>query len=251
MGLFGKKEMCSVCNENEGNKKLLDGYVCKNCIKKVAPCFTTISWNNYTKDKFKNAIALSEENEILLKKFLPTKKIEKYISFDENNKLWKIHTYNVIFKYEDIISYELIEDGESITKGGLGGAVVGGALLGGTGVLAGSILGKKKTKKEIDELRVKIITRNEFYQVVFINFLIAGPVKSGSLVHKGYKAAADRIISELTVIMDLLDSTNRVSNSTPTPMSDADQIIKFKQLYDEGIITEEEFIAKKRQLLGI
>ncbi len=35
------------------------------------------------------------------------------------------------------------------------------------------------------------------------------------------------------------------------PHSDADEIRKFKQLWDEGIITEEEFIAKKKQLLGI
>lgn len=249
MGLFGKKEVCSVCNENEGNKKLLDGYVCKDCIKKVAPCFTTLSWNSYTKDKFKKAIALAEENAVLQNKFQPTKKIEKYISFDENNKLWKLYAYNIIFKYEDIISYELIEDGECITKGGLGGAVVGGALFGGAGVIAGSILGKKKQKKEINEFRIKIITRNEFYQVVFINFLIAGPVKSGSLVHKGYKATADRIISELTVIADILSNTNSVSDNAS--ISEADQIIKFKQLYDEGIITEEEFKAKKRQLLGI
>lgn len=30
-----------------------------------------------------------------------------------------------------------------------------------------------------------------------------------------------------------------------------DDIRKFKQLYDEGIITEEEFNVKKRELLGL
>lgn len=49
--------------------------------------------------------------------FQPTKKIEKYISFDENNKLWKVKTLLTVFEYSDIVSYELLEDGESITKG--------------------------------------------------------------------------------------------------------------------------------------
>lgn len=42
-----------------------------------------------------------------------------------------------------------------------------------------------------------------------------------------------------------------VSASTPQPASQADEIVKFKNLLDQGIITEEEFTAKKKQILGI
>ncbi len=35
------------------------------------------------------------------------------------------------------------------------------------------------------------------------------------------------------------------------PQSDADELRKFKQLLDDGIITEEEYNAKKKQILGI
>ena len=38
---------------------------------------------------------------------------------------------------------------------------------------------------------------------------------------------------------------------TPPAISSADEIVKFKNLYDQGIITEEEFNAKKKQLLGL
>ncbi|MGA3599022.1 SHOCT domain-containing protein [Lysinibacillus agricola] len=34
-------------------------------------------------------------------------------------------------------------------------------------------------------------------------------------------------------------------------MSAADEILKFKKLLDDGILTKEEFDAKKKQLLGI
>ena len=33
--------------------------------------------------------------------------------------------------------------------------------------------------------------------------------------------------------------------------SSADELRKYKQLLDEGVITEEEFEAKKKQLLGL
>ena len=37
----------------------------------------------------------------------------------------------------------------------------------------------------------------------------------------------------------------------PTPFSTADELKKFKELLDSGIITQEEFDAKKKQLLGL
>ena len=40
-------------------------------------------------------------------------------------------------------------------------------------------------------------------------------------------------------------------NSTTTAVSAADEIKKFKELLDSGIITQEEFDAKKKQLLGL
>jgi hypothetical protein len=46
-----------------------------------------------------------------------------------------------------------------------------------------------------------------------------------------------------------------IKNNTGAPavqaVSAADEIIKFKQLLDMGIITQEEFDAKKKQLLGL
>ena len=35
------------------------------------------------------------------------------------------------------------------------------------------------------------------------------------------------------------------------PVSSADELKKFKELLDNGIITEEEFAEKKKQLLGL
>lgn len=249
MGLFGKTGQCSVCGQNEGSKKLMDGYICKNCMKRTEPFIITLSWKNYTTDRVKHAIAEADRNAQLFHTYHPTKKMENYISFDENHKLWKTVGYRIIFRYEDIVRYDLLEDGVSVTKGGLGSAAIGGVLFGGSGAVAGSIVGKKKTSREIHEFRLKVVTRNEFYPEVFINFLPAGSIKSDGFVYRNYKSAAQSIITELDVIMDSMNQKDAVNNSTE--MSGADEIVKYKRLWDDGIITQEEFEAKKRQLLGL
>lgn len=45
--------------------------------------------------------------------------------------------------------------------------------------------------------------------------------------------------------------TTRARKSADAPMSGADEIRKYRQLADEGIITEEEFEKKKRDILGL
>lgn len=40
-------------------------------------------------------------------------------------------------------------------------------------------------------------------------------------------------------------------NPVAAPASSADELLKFKQLLDSGAITQEEFDAKKKQLLGL
>lgn len=53
-------------------------------------------------------------------------------------------------------------------------------------------------------------------------------------------------------LRDLIES-KRIANepSTTKTLSAADEIIKYKDLLDAGILTQEEFDAKKKQLLGI
>lgn len=57
-------------------------------------------------------------------------------------------------------------------------------------------------------------------------------------------------------ISDLLIERQNKSTVTTTikqeaPKSDADELKKYKELLDSGIITQEEFDAKKKQLLGL
>ena len=44
---------------------------------------------------------------------------------------------------------------------------------------------------------------------------------------------------------------NKGKSQVAATISGADEILKYKELLDQGIITEEEFQEKKKQLLGI
>ena len=245
--MFGKKkELCCICNQNEGDKKIIEGMICKNCISKCGQFLLTLSWKNVSSERIKQAIYANEVNAKNLEVFTVTRKCEKYIELDENNRLWKVPCFSptLVFPYSDIISYELLQDGETITKGSLGGAMVGGALFGGVGAIVGSGMGSK-TKQEISEYRIKIVTKNPCYPEVYINFLTTGKVRSNSILYKTLSGNAQHILSLLNII---------TSNSTGTAepiTSAADEIKKYKNLLDEGIITQEDFDAKNKQLLNL
>ncbi|MBQ7119914.1 MAG: SHOCT domain-containing protein [Oscillospiraceae bacterium] len=57
-------------------------------------------------------------------------------------------------------------------------------------------------------------------------------------------------ISSLLIERQEQNTKANTQNSSPT-QSNADELKKFKELFDSGIITQEEFDAKKKQLLGL
>lgn len=76
------------------------------------------------------------------------------------------------------------------------------------------------------------------------------------IVASNNKASVDKlylqIAEELKRLIDTqLHSTPTQTAPTETPIDVADQIKKLADLRDSGILTEEEFNAKKKQLLGI
>ena len=53
-------------------------------------------------------------------------------------------------------------------------------------------------------------------------------------------------------LVELIESKRHETKSEPTQqLSAADELIKYKGLLDAGVLTQEEFDAKKKQLLGI
>ena len=192
--------------------------------------------------------------------FYPTKTVGNYFAIDENSRQWAL--YKGLFPswkndvprgYGDIVDFELLEDGSSITKGGVGSALVGGFLFGRTGAIVGSITGAKKTKQTCTNLTIKITVNTIGCPTEYIK-LITSSTKRESAAYKRELQYAQDILSLLQL---MCNEAEQEAKNPPAPAaapaaaaSPIDEIRKYKALMDEGIISEEEFQMKKKQLLG-
>lgn len=273
MGLFSK-ETCCLCGSEAGalgRTKLSSGdFLCVNCLNKVGLCegFTAGVLKDMSPIAIKDRIAFHDkdvkENEERLAFFNATVKEGSFIWFDDNHKWFVLPkgTLNAkidksyVFRYDEIIDFEVLEDGTSITKGGLGKALVGGYVFGLAGAIAGGT--SKKTKQICNKLEVKITTRNQDHPALYIKML-SGETKKDSWVYKQLSKNVQNILSKFMVIVDQLEQENQVANqplqgansiNPSAGVSVADEIKKFKELLDMGAITQEEFDMKKKELLG-
>lgn len=246
---------CALCGEKVGalsaRLPLADGVVCSTCI----------NWHDLTRDpsKYQNVKGADlkqylEARKQYKKDFQITKKVTRfrdknYIAIDEGHHLAQI--VNDYFKFEDILSYELQEDGEILTKGGLGRATVGGLVFGAAGAIVGGVTGGKKSKSVCTDMRIRIALKHPVFSNLYIQF-ISSPTQKGGVLYRDAQKAADACFSLLKGISDTLESEKAATGSpSVSPISAADEILKYKQLLDADIITQEEFEAKKKQLLGL
>lgn len=188
-----------------------------------------------------------------------TKNIGNYFYVDENSKLWTIPKGifkkkiepSRVYSYGDIVDYELIEDGNTISNGGVGRAIVGGALFGGVGAIVGGATGHKN-KETCTKLQIKITLNNVKTPTEYITFILA-ETKKDSFIYKTAIAMAQEIISLLQIICNENKNQNQNVGETDSNqnLSNIDKIKKYKELLDCGAITEEEFNNKKKELLNI
>jgi len=261
MGFFTPKVTCSVCGKECGLKRYTisnKGWCCPSCFSSAGfSAMTPI--RTMSPETIRAIIQKRGEDKASLQAFQITKEVGGWLKIDENRREWYIpdgfagKTKNPrIHSFNDIVGYELLEDGDSITKGGLGRAFAGGLMFGGVGAIVGGATGKRKTKATCTSLKVKITLNDITMPIEYINLITTETKKSGFL-YKACEGQAQEILSILQVICELNKTTVQTTvDVTPEQLiSSADEIMKFKQLLDAGVITEEEFVNQKKHLLGL
>lgn len=260
-----KLDRCPVCGG------LLTGFVhvrikdgqklCRDCSVKASRIDCAMRPFQAPED-IREYFAYLEENRQLLQIFRPTQEIATgngYFRLDENRRLW-CQTLNkglnhqaladrlgpLVYRCDEIVNYELQENGASVTTGGLGRAAIGGALFGGSGAIVGGVTAPRTTQTQVSSLTVAITLNNRYAKRMAVEMLSPGmKYKSGSAIYADYKTRAYQLIALLDV------ACLQPGETAVAPFSPADEILKYKGLLDDGIITQEEFEAKKRQLLNL
>ena len=175
---------------------------------------------------------------------------------DNTQKLWAINEWDnntdvTIYKYSDLIDFELLEDDESLMKGGFGKALVGGAIGGTTGAVIGSA-GSRKFKQNATLLEIKIRTNDFNHPQYSIQFIKGFALPKNSPAYKEYFDAAQEVIGVLNYIATNGEEKQIQANSSTMPNeSIGDKLRELNQLKNEGIITAEEFEVKKKEILNL
>lgn len=105
------------------------------------------------------------------------------------------------------------------------------------------------------EKKIQSVPLENVTSVALDTGLLTGTLKIGSRngmfrINLG-KIASQNVYEHLQKILSLRASPIKTDNESEKQNSDVDEILKYKQLFDVGAITQEEFEAKKKKILGI
>jgi len=166
------------------------------------------------------------------------------------------------FNYSDIIEVSYIENGDTMftksTGRTVGGAIVGGVLMGGAGAVVGGLSGDTKKRKEVKNMDVKILLRSTEETSCVLHFMdSSSPLNSKdssfNARYEEFSKNANKAKDLLSVIIDDAKQTaaQAVVQPVASPSSSiADELAKLAKLKADGILTEEEFQTQKAKLLG-
>lgn len=258
---FWKKEYCPICGKKIGilNFRIKDKVaICPECFGKMDVDLPILKFQSIK--EVKEHLQLRNENLEKFQTFNISREIKiggYYFREDDNLGLWYASTEKkpknpTLYNYEQIVDFKLLEDGNTISSGGLGRALVGGALFGGVGAIVGGVTGGKTAKNILTSLEVVITLDNPYRNIINVKCMPTGMTcKSGSLLYKTYKAEANNFVSFLATISAKAKKTDAQKIKNVSKDKEFDEIVKYKELLDKGIITQEEFNLKKKELLGL
>lgn len=155
--------MCVICGQNPPKKKFKDGGVCKSCLT-----FSRL-YKPKTALEVREAVNCVARSNQLGTIFQATRRIDDEILFDDQHKILYIKQRDYYFPYSNIMGYHILERTETTTKkGGVGRAIVGGALFGGAGAVVGAATRKKQTVSHTIRTGIKVIMNDPIYSETYI-----------------------------------------------------------------------------------
>ncbi len=133
-------------------------------------------------------------------------------------------------------------------------------MFGGIGAIVGAGTGGKNINEVCMSMKIKVTFDDLADPVAYIDIL--GKQKNGckknSMEYRTAFETAQKCLSVLSVLLEHNKANKAACAAAATAVqaanakgSVADEILKFKQLLDMGAITQEEFDAKKKELLGL
>lgn len=159
--------------------------------------------------------------------FKPTLNIDGYILFDDNSRRLMIKRNGAVYSYDQIKGYDMVEDNRRTR--GFAAALSLEFLM-------------PDDVRPVKSLKVRIVTENgeDFIP------LVISPTRSNTSIFQKLYGIGQRILNKLAEVQP-----NNCCSKTDAQPTYADELRSLHALLEEGVITQEEFDAKKKQLLGL
>lgn len=145
--------------------------------------------------------------------------------------------------FDDINSYEVICDKQVINNDMLKNSAAGKYVAGDVGTLIGT-LSSLNSGEFITNLQIKLNVNNFDNPCVYINY-ITRKIKSNGQMAKDLINMCNEDLAKLEII---LKKDKPVEKTYDDPI---EKVKKLKELLDMGILTQEEFDKKKKELLNL
>lgn len=215
-----------------------------------------ISIMQETKNKQRVLDFLNELNNFKASQYLTDKNFTCGIALDETKEEICLWTYGINFaerrlKYKDILSVEVIQNDISIMTTNrtsqIGGALVGGVLLGGIGAVVGALSGKKETTDSKVRNLSLVLTINDIKNPIFKVVVLDAELSTDGWVYKAHKQSIDHWHGVFDVIIKQVDSELK-QPAINIQDTNIDKFIELSKMLDKGLITEEEFMNFKNSI---
>lgn len=230
---------CAICNTKLGllnTYNAQDGIICFHC---------SIISKSYHTETINNLKKYWETNKYRFSIFNATSSLKNFMSqtvtIDDNNKLFIIGDCKkstlepIVYSFNEVLTYEVQTIGSKVItekKGGISRAIVGNLVAGPVGAIVGSGTAKEETKTVggTSVLNIDFLMESGNYRVSIANF------------PNNFPNFLDKCILEKSKEPTIISSSSS-DNIT--------EIKRYKELLDAGIITEDEFLLKKKKLLNL
>ncbi len=151
--------------------------------------------------------------------------------------------------FKNIVGCEILEDNETIQKGGVGRATVGGILAGGVGAIVGATT--RPTIGVINSLKINIILSDVLNPYCQITLIESRTERNSDKYRELYQDAQEIYSTIMAIKEENRPDVEPQPKAETTSTDTTEELRKYKILLDDGIITQEEFEVKKKQLLGL
>ena len=188
---------------------------------------------------------------------IATNKKAYRLLFDDNNKVFQLQDGNnlsKLYKFTDVISYEVYENGASKVSGTAGKALIGGAFFGLGGMVVGSSMGRT-IRENCSQLKLLIRLNDGNNPQMEIIYISSRAYRKDSSAYKTKVANLQLVCSHLEYVINsktLEESSNLEQAHIKAVNNDIkNQLHELQEMCKDGLITEEEYEQKKKQLLGL